>query len=300
MDRLSRKFLRARKIPGTACSGCGLGQVHKRILLAVEGLGLGKDDLVWGTGIGCAGRQTFNTWLGDNFAGTHGRVYALAAGLRVALPRERRIVLTVGDGDAFGIGLKHLLNCARRNLDLTVIVADNLGFQSTGGQYGPTTPPGAVTDSSPYGLDEAGWLGPDLDILEILRAAGATFLARHLSLDGQGSVESVKAAILNPGFSLVHFIYPCVTHFGAVSLAERDKGRVLAWFREAFGDGPGEPGGGAGEGPGPRVGTGFLKFGRGVFHSAPGSRPDYSEQVKDWTRKMAGGQGGGLATGNTP
>ncbi|MDR2368343.1 MAG: 2-oxoglutarate ferredoxin oxidoreductase subunit beta [Deltaproteobacteria bacterium] len=283
MDKLSEKYLRPKKIPSTACSGCGLGQVHKRVLLAMDELGLNVHDVVWGTGIGCAGRQTFNTWKGDNFAGTHGRVYALAAGLRMALPREKKIVLTVGDGDAFGIGLKHLLHCARRNLDMTVIVADNFGYQSTGGQFGLTTPPGSVTDSSPYGLGETGWLGPELDILEILKAAGATFLARHLSLDGKASVENVKRALLNPGFSLVHFIYPCLTHFGAVSLSERDKGKVITWFKGLF-----EPGA---ENPdlerlNRRVDPGFLKLKRGLYVDASGSRADYSQSLKDWTKNL--------------
>lgn len=110
--------------------------MHKKVLLAIDSIGLGTEDVVWGTGIGCSGRQTFNTWKGDNFAGTHGRVYAIATGLRLALPPEKKIILTVGDGDAFGIGLLHLLHCVRRNVDMTVIVADNLGYQSTGGQYG--------------------------------------------------------------------------------------------------------------------------------------------------------------------
>ncbi|HWR55940.1 MAG TPA: 2-oxoglutarate ferredoxin oxidoreductase subunit beta, partial [Negativicutes bacterium] len=78
MDYLARKYLRAQKIPSSACSGCGLGQVHKKVLLAIDELGLAIGDIVWGTGIGCSGRQTFNTWQGDNFAGTHGRVYAIA------------------------------------------------------------------------------------------------------------------------------------------------------------------------------------------------------------------------------
>ena len=72
MDRYAETYLRKRKIPSTACSGCGLGQIHKKIVMAIDELKLGTEDVVWGTGIGCAGRQTFNTWKGDNFAGTHG------------------------------------------------------------------------------------------------------------------------------------------------------------------------------------------------------------------------------------
>ena len=108
-DRLTEKYLRSRKIPSTACSGCGLGQSHKALVQALDELDYQVDDIIWGTSIGCAGRQTFATWKGDNFAGTHGRVYAIARGLRLALPPEKKIVLTVGDGDAFGIGLNHLL-----------------------------------------------------------------------------------------------------------------------------------------------------------------------------------------------
>jgi 2-oxoglutarate ferredoxin oxidoreductase subunit beta len=283
------------------------------VLLAIEKLDLNLNDVVWGTGIGCAGRQTFNTWKGDNFAGTHGRVYAIAAGLRIALPLSQKIILTVGDGDAFGIGLKHLLNCARRNLDITVVVADNLGYQSTGGQFGLTTPLGSVTDSSPYGLTEPGFLGPELDILHILKAAGATFLARHSSLDGEQSVISMVKAIENPGFSLVHFLYPCVTHFGAVTLGERDKTKVLAYFRDIFKD----PDGGGGELSGEdmaaadnhgRAEVGCRRQGQGngqspairnvpersgfhlesgIFYDGSGQRPEFTRTLLEWTEKFS-------------
>ncbi|MDR1945933.1 MAG: hypothetical protein LBQ51_02040 [Desulfovibrio sp.] len=272
MDHLAEKYLRPRKIPSSACSGCGLGQVHKKILLAVEQSGIGTADLVWGTGIGCSGRQTFNTWKGDNFAGTHGRVYAMAVGLRVALPEEKKILLTVGDGDAFGIGLSHLLHCARRNVGVTVIVADNFGYQSTGGQYGYTTPHGFVTDSSPYGTDEPGWLQGGVDILDILKSAGATFLARHSSFEGQKAVDSVKKALDNKGFSLVHFIYPCVTHFGAVGLKSTDNGEIVRWFEKLF-----STEGKSGSGP---------HFSSGITHDAAGSRPEFAAALKARTRKI--------------
>ena len=269
MDRWARRWLRGRKIPSTACSGCGLGQVHKKVLMAIEQLGLGVEDVVWGTGIGCAGRQTFNTWKGDSLAGTHGRVYAIATGLRTALPENKKIILTVGDGDAFGIGFLHLLHCARRNLGIAVIVADNLGYQSTGGQYGYTTPLGYVTDSSPYGTREQGWLQNGIDVLTLLKDAGATFLARHSSFEGQNTVDSVKKAIENKGFSLVHFIYPCVTHFGAISLNSRDKEAVYRWLQQLFQEN--------GENP---------HFRSGICHDARGSRPEFSVSLREWTERV--------------
>ncbi|AKX94810.1 2-oxoglutarate ferredoxin oxidoreductase subunit beta [Moorella thermoacetica] len=274
MDYLARKYLRPRKIPSTACSGCGLGQVHKKVLLAIDELGLGTGDIVWGTGIGCAGRQTFNTWKGDNFAGTHGRVYALATGLRLALPPEKKIILTVGDGDAFGIGLLHLLNCARRNVGLTVIVCDNLGYQSTGGQYGWTTPAGYCTDSSPLGMWEPNWVQGGRDILAVLKAAGATFLARHTSFEGRNAVLSIKKALLNNGFSLVHVYFPCVTNFGARALGTRRPAAIYQWFRERTA---------AMDQAGPEV---DFPLRTGIYYDASNSRPEFCENLRAWVAEV--------------
>lgn len=278
MDYLAEKYLRPRKIPSTACSGCGLGQVHKKVVMAIDELGLKQEDVVWGTGIGCAGRQTFNTWKGDNFAGTHGRVYALACGLRIALPPEKKIILTVGDGDAFGIGLLHLLNCARRNVDITVVVCDNFGYQSTGGQFGYTTPRGFKTDSSPYGMFENNWTQDGVDILNILRDAGATFLARHTSFEGHAAVDSIRKAIENRGFSLVHILYPCVTNFGGRALGSRRPSEIYKWFEKITLKANEEPEEGQ---PG---------FHTGIFLDLSNSRAEYSEVVKSVTDKVRAGE----------
>jgi 2-oxoglutarate ferredoxin oxidoreductase subunit beta len=272
MDYLAEKFLKARKIPSTACSGCGLGQVHKKVLLAIDDLGLESADIVWGTGIGCAGRQTFNTWKGDNFAGTHGRVYALATGLRLALKPEQKMILTVGDGDAFGIGLLHLLHAVRRNVDMTVIVADNFGYQSTGGQYGYTTPSGAITDSSPYGMHDPNWVQDGRDILDILKSAGAGFLARHTSVEGHNAVESIKQAIRYKGFSLVHIIYPCVTNFFGKALGSRKPVDAYRWLK-------------ARTNPKQQDIQG-ITFTTGIYYQSTSERQEFSEQLRGFTERV--------------
>jgi 2-oxoglutarate ferredoxin oxidoreductase subunit beta len=267
MDALATKFLRSRKIPSTACSGCGLGQCHKAMVQALDELGYGVDDIVWATSIGCAGRQTYATWKGDSFAGTHGRVYAIARGLRLVLPPEKRIVMTVGDGDAFGIGFNHLLHCVRTNADMTVLVCDNLGYQSTGGQYGWTTPAGVVTDSSPYGMFEPNWVRPGMDVLRVLEAAGATFLARHVSMEGRPLVESLERALGNRGFSLVHVIFPCTTNFANSALGSRNPVDIFRWIREhAAPLGKEKP---------------HTLWQTGVYLDASNSRPEFSRLVRE-------------------
>ncbi|MFC1860724.1 FAD-dependent oxidoreductase [Chloroflexota bacterium] len=203
------------------------------IVKAVDDLGLEIGDVIWATSIGCAGRQTFAMWKGDNFAGTHGRIYAMASGLTLALPPEKKIICIVGDGDAFGIGLLHLLNAARRNVDVTIIVCDNLGYQSTGGQYSWVTPTGSVTDSSPYGMFEPNWIQDGRDVLNIIKEAGATFLARHVSMDGASGVESIKKALLNKGLSVVHVVYPCPTNYANTALGSRNQVNIFRWIKNS-------------------------------------------------------------------
>ena len=271
-SELTSTYLRSRKIPSTACSGCGLGMNHKIVVQAIKELGLGVADIVWGTSIGCAGRQTFGTWKGDGFAGTHGRVYAIARGLRIALPPEMHIILTVGDGDAFGIGLSHLIHAARSNADMTVIVNDNLGYQSTGGQYGWTTPQGSKTDSSPYGMFEHNLMSEGMDVLHILKGAGATFIARHVAMDGGRAVETVKKAILNRGFSLVHMPYPCPTNFASRELGSRNQVNIYRWIKAHA-----APLGQEKE---------DTFWATGIWHDASNSRPEFSQLVRETVEKI--------------
>ena len=276
MDILSDKYLRARKIPSTACSGCGLGQAHKALVQAIDELDFEVNDIIWGTSIGCAGRQTFATWQGDNFAGTHGRVYAIARGLRLAIPSEMKIVLTVGDGDAFGIGLNHLLHAARTNTQMTVLVCDNLGYQSTGGQYGWTTPPGVVTDSSPYGMSDPNWVQPGMDVLNVIKAAGATFLARHVSMDGRALVDTCKKALQNNGFSLVHCVFPCITNFGKNALGSRNTVNMFNWIKNHA-----APLGEEEDNP-------EIFWRTGIYHDASNSRAEFSQSVRKLTAEIQG------------
>ena len=89
--------------------------------------------------IGCSGLsdQYFAT---SAFHGLHGRSVTYATGIKLANP-ELTVIVIMGDGGT-GIGGTHLINAARRNIGVTVIVMNNLNFGMTGGQHSTTTPEG--------------------------------------------------------------------------------------------------------------------------------------------------------------
>ena len=277
MDYLAEKYFRVRKTPSTACSGCGLGQTQKMLAKAIDDLNLEIANVIWATSIGCSGRQTFAMWKGDGLAATHGRLYAMISGLTVSLPPEKKIVCTVGDGDAFGIGLQHLLNAARRNVDATIVVCDNLGYQSTGGQYSWTTPEGSVTDSSPYGMYEPNWVQNGRDILNIVREAGATFLARHVSMDGEFGVDSMKKALQNRGFSLIHVVSPCTTNYASTALGTRDPVTMFRWLKDRarrLDETPNKD----------------TLWRTGIYFDASNSRPDYATIMRNRVKDVQQGR----------
>jgi len=281
MNKLAEKYLRASQIPTKACHGCGIGMIENWMLQAIDELELPKEDVIFGTGIGCVGRQTFATWGGDNFGATHGRALAVATGLKLAHP-DKKFLIVVGDGDAASIGTSHLIHAARRNLGVTVVCEDNMGYESTGGQFSPTTPAGYITNSSPYGMVE-----PSFDPCDIVKAAGATFVAETTATQWRLTVKVVRQALLNDGFSFVHVRFPCNENFGAYALGTRDTVKNLEWVHEHT--------------------TGKTASGEksdfiwqtGIKHDASNSRPEFSSILRtmgkrareEYLKALEGGPG---------
>ena len=268
MNKLADKFLREGMVPTKACQGCAIGAIEMWLLQAIDELGLKKEDVIFGAGIGCVGRMTFATWGGDNFGATHGRAMAVATGLKMAQP-DKKILLVVGDGDAASIGTSHLIHAARRNVGMTVICEDNMGYESTGGQFSPTTPNGYVTNSSPYGMVEQSF-----DPCDVVIAAGATFVAETTSVQWRQTVKIVKKAMQNDGFSFVHIRFPCIENFGAQALGSRDPIVGMDWIYDHT--------------------KGKTKDGKdtefawetGIKHDASNSRPEYSKMLRDMNARV--------------
>lgn len=198
------------------CPGCGNYGVLAAVRAALAELGLRREEVVAVAGIGCHGRMT--EYLDVNaFHAIHGRAVPVAEGVKLANPGLTVLVHT-GDGDAYAIGLSHLLHAARRNVGIKVIVHNNMVFALTTGQAGPTTPRGARTRSTPHGNPEE-----PFNPLLLLLASGATFVARGFSDDVQHLKELIKRAIRHRGFAVVDVIQPCVVFY---NVRQELKGRL--------------------------------------------------------------------------
>src|SRR6266566_3777474 len=220
MNKLAKKYLRPSQIPTKACHGCGIGMIENWLLQAIDELGLKQEDVIFGTGIGCVGRQTFATWGGDN-------------------------------------------------LGVTVICEDNMGYESTGGQFSPTTPAGYVTNSSPYGMVE-----PPFDPCDVVKAAGATFVAETTATQWHQTVKIVKKALGNDGFSFVHVRFPCNENFGAYALGTRDTLKNLEWIYEHT------------QGRKTDGTESDFTWETGIKHDASNSRPEFSRIMRDMNARV--------------
>ncbi len=201
-------LLREEVLPIFNCSGCGEGTILRSILTAMEKLGWTKENTVVVTGIGCWGKTGGTYFNASTICSTHGRVPAVATGVAMANP-DLNVLCIMGDGDGITIGGNHLIHAARRNVNLTVIMANNLNYGMTGGQYSGTTPMDYYTQTSQYGHSENGF-----DVCGVIKAAGGSFAARGTTYDVVQLNRLIEQAMTHKGFSFVEVISQCPTHFG--------------------------------------------------------------------------------------
>lgn len=200
-------LIRAHRMPNIWCPGCGIGIVMRCFAKAVLESGLPADDHIVVSGIGCSGRVAGYMNL-DSYHTTHGRPIPFATGLKLANPRLMVTVFS-GDGDLAAIGGNHLIHAARRNVDIKVVCINNFNYGMTGGQFGPTTPRGARSTTSPYGNPELPFNLPYL-----LAAAGASFVSRWTTIHVRQIQEDILYAYKKPGFAFMEVLSPCPVGFG--------------------------------------------------------------------------------------
>ncbi len=219
-----RRYLKPGVLPHMWCSGCGIGVMLSALLRAFEELDYSNTNTVVVTGIGCTGK--LDDYLVTNaLHTTHGRALAFATGIKAFNP-QLNVVVIMGDGDSVTIGGNHFIHAARRNIDVTAIVLNNLNYGMTGGQVSGTTPEWRVTSTTAYGNPER-----EFDICALAATAGANYVARGTPYQGWDLQEVMKQAMRKKGFSLVEVVSPCPTQFGRYNQMPETP-EMLRWLNE--------------------------------------------------------------------
>ncbi|KYH38466.1 MAG: 2-oxoglutarate synthase [Candidatus Bathyarchaeota archaeon B23] len=216
--------------PSPFCPGCGNGTILNCFVRAIDELGIPRERVLCVSGIGCSAWIPSPNLRGDTLHTTHGRAIAFATGAKVYNPHLYTVVFT-GDGDGAGIGGNHLIHAARRNIDITVILVNNLSYAMTGGQIAPTTLHGLRTTTSPYGNPEH-----PFDLVKLAAAAGATYVARWTTYHVVELTRSIKEALRHRGFSFIEVLSQCPTQqrrlFGLRGPMRTLPSRIVEMFAE--------------------------------------------------------------------
>ncbi|PKO22079.1 MAG: hypothetical protein CVU38_11235 [Chloroflexi bacterium HGW-Chloroflexi-1] len=205
------------------CPGCGHGLILNALNHALIKLAVDPKRTVLVTDIGCHGLSD-QYFVTHAFHGLHGRSIAYATGIKLVDP-DLNVIVLIGDGGA-GIGGAHLLNAARRNIGLTVLVFDNFNFGMTGGEHSVTTPTGGVTATTRFGNLER-----PLDICATVAVNGAGFVWRGTAYD-KDLADVIVEAVQSQSFALLDIWELCTAYYVPNNKFSRN---MLTTTREALG-----------------------------------------------------------------
>ena len=216
-------------VPLHYCPGCTHGIVHRLVAEAIDELGI-EGRTVGIAPVGCS-VMAYDYFNCDMIEASHGRAPAVATGVKRALPDN--IVFTYqGDGDLASIGMAETIHSAARNENITIIFINNAIYGMTGGQMAPTSLPGQITQTSPYGRDVTlcGW---PIRICELLSELDGPEYLERVAVNSVKNVLSAKKAITKAfrnqegkGFSLVEVLSSCPTNWGLTPA------KALEWVGE--------------------------------------------------------------------
>ena len=200
------------------CPGCTHGIIHRLVAEAIDELNI-QGKTIGVASVGCS-VMAYDYFDVDMVQAAHGRAPAVATGVKRSDPDK--IVFTYqGDGDLAAIGTAETVHSAARGENITVIFVNNAIYGMTGGQMAPTTLPGLITQTSPYGRDVE-TVGLPVKICEMLsKGDGAAYLERVAVTDVKNIKKAKKAIkkafeyqIEKKGFSLIEVVSTCPTNWG--------------------------------------------------------------------------------------
>ncbi len=209
-------------VPTHYCPGCTHGIVHRIICEVIDEMGI-EGDTVGVVPVGCS-VMAYDYFGCDVIEAPHGRAPAVATGVKRANP-EKTVFTYQGDGDLAAIGTCETVHSAARGENIVVVFINNTIYGMTGGQMAPTTIPGQITQTTPYGRDVK-TAGYPVRMCEMLSTLDGVALAQRVSVDSVPHIREAKKAIRKAfenekakrGFSIIEVLSTCPTNWGLTPL----------------------------------------------------------------------------------
>jgi len=212
------------------CPGCFHGIIHRLVAEVIDELGI-EGKTIGVAPVGCS-VLAYNYFNCDMIQAAHGRAPAVATGAKRANP-DKVVFTYQGDGDLAAIGTAETVHAATRGENITVIFVNNAIYGMTGGQMAPTTLPGQVTQTTPFGRDVK-VAGNPIRVCEMLSSLDGPALLQRVTCDTVPHIREAKAAIKKgfqnqiegKGFSLIEVVSTCPTNWGLSPV------KAIDWLRE--------------------------------------------------------------------
>jgi 2-oxoglutarate ferredoxin oxidoreductase subunit beta len=210
------------------CPGCTHGVIHRLVAETLDELDLRERTVGVGP-VGCS-VLIYNYMKTDFLEAAHGRAPAFATGIKRVRPDL--IAFTYqGDGDLASIGMGEIVHAANRGEKFTTIFVNNAIYGMTGGQMAPTTMPGQVTTTCPFGRNTVE-TGEPIRVAELLSTLKTPSYITRVAVHTAPNIVRAKKAIKrafqyqadNVCYSLVEVLSICPTNWG---LTTAESGRWL-------------------------------------------------------------------------
>ena len=212
------------------CPGCTHGIIHRLVAECIDELGI-EGKTIGVVPVGCS-VMAYNYFNCDVAEAAHGRAPAVATGIKRCEP-DCVVFSYQGDGDLASIGTAETVHAAARTENITVIFVNNAIYGMTGGQMAPTSLPGQVTQTSPYGRD-VNHCGYPVKVCEMLAQLDGPEYLERVAVNSVKNIRAAKKAIKKAfqnqldgtGFSLVEVLSTCPTNWGMTPV------KALSWVEE--------------------------------------------------------------------
>lgn len=205
-------------VPTHFCPGCGHGIVHRLVCEVMDEMGI-EGDTIGVVPVGCS-VMSYNYFGCDVIEAPHGRAPAVATGVKRTNP-DKFVFSYQGDGDLAAIGTAETVHVGTRGENIVVIFINNTTYGMTGGQMAPTTLPGQVTQTTPFGRNTE-TAGYPIRICEMMATLSGTALAQRVAIDSVPHIREAKKAVRKAfenekakrGLSIIEVLSTCPTNWG--------------------------------------------------------------------------------------